>query len=800
MATWFLRRRRTTPLSHRGRWLPAVERLEERCLPAQITEFNATAGSHPAGITQAADGNLWFTEFQGSALGRITPSGTVTDFPLPSAGRKPDSITSGPNGLLYFTEAATSEIGRINPLAGSDAAIQDSLTESAVVPAGAGAAPFGITAGPDGNLWFAELLASNIAHITPDLATIKEIPTPTADAHPDAIATGPDRALWFTEALTDKIGRITTGGTVTNEFSLPQAGSDPEGITAGPDGNLWFTERGKDQVGQISPSGALHEFPLTSLRQPVGITPGPDGNLWFAEIGADQIGRISPAGALTEYGTGITQGGGPLQITDGPDGNLWFTEEPGDRIGRLIPDLSARGTPVTAIATVPFSGPVASLTDPNPVAGGFAVTIDWGDGTPLDTTSGSVTAVPNQPGHFAVNGAHTYAGGASASATITVTITDTSSGTSATAASPATVVPFADSVFLAVTETGPSRATAGEDVTYTLTMTNSGPADAQDVTLTDAVPDGTTFVSAEQLTGPTFTLITPPVGGTGTFVADPVALAAGQSATFRVVFHAVATGPLINAVTVTTSTPNRNPNPGLPILIPVPVQLTLSGATLADGSPAGTAVGTVTVTLPDPVYGQFLPPLFSLPAGEADNALFTLAAGAAGEVLVAGFRACSATRASYQVRMHVDVGFGDSSTVLPVSVAPAAVSPCQSGPAPAPVLGGVQVVRGGKQGQVQELVLTFGAALDPTSAGSLRHYTIVLGSTGKGKKRKAITAPLLGAVYDPVRETVTLRLGKVKGPKLRGTLTIEGLMGLGGVPGDVATVPVDLRPKPSHKH
>jgi uncharacterized repeat protein (TIGR01451 family) len=360
------------------------------------------------------------------------------------------------------------------------------------------------------------------------------------------------------------------------------------------------------------------------------------------------------------------------------------------------------------------------------------------------------------------------------------------------------VVPFADSVDLAVTETGPSRATAGEDVTYTLTMTNSGPADAQDVTLTDAVPDGTTFVSAEQLTGPTFTLITPPVGGTGTFVADPVALAAGQSATFRVVFHAVGTGSLINAVTVTTSTPNRNHN--LLGIHPVPVQLTLSPSTLADGSPAGTVVGTVTVTLPDPVYGQFLPPLFSLPAGEADNAFFTLAAGAAGEVLAAGFRACSATRASYQVRVHVDVGFGDSHAVLPVSVVPAAVSPCQSGPAPAPVLGGVQVVRGGKQGQVQELVLTFGAALDPASAGSPRHYTIELGFTGKGKKRKAITAPVLGATYDPARETVTLRLGKVKGTKLRGTLTIEGLMGLGGVLGDVATVPVDLRPKPPRKH
>ena len=35
----------------------------------------------PSGITAGPDGNLWFTE-AAATIGRITPAGTVTEFPL----------------------------------------------------------------------------------------------------------------------------------------------------------------------------------------------------------------------------------------------------------------------------------------------------------------------------------------------------------------------------------------------------------------------------------------------------------------------------------------------------------------------------------------------------------------------------------------------------------------------------------------------------------------------------------------------------------------------------------------------
>ena len=73
-------------------------------------------------------------------------------------------------------------------------------------------------------------------------------------------------------------------------------------------------------------------------------------------------------------------------------------------------------------------------------------------------------------------------------------------GTSASYAIMAAVRPLViQSADLAVTTTdSPDPAVAGGDITYTITLSNAGPDDAQNVTLTDVIPANTTFVSAAQ--------------------------------------------------------------------------------------------------------------------------------------------------------------------------------------------------------------------------------------------------------------------------------------------------------------
>jgi len=80
-------------------------------LKGTITEFRLSASNSQTGdITAGPDGNLWFTEV--GAIGRITPNGQITAFPLPSSSVSGD-ITSGSGNTLWFTEFGSNKIGRL---------------------------------------------------------------------------------------------------------------------------------------------------------------------------------------------------------------------------------------------------------------------------------------------------------------------------------------------------------------------------------------------------------------------------------------------------------------------------------------------------------------------------------------------------------------------------------------------------------------------------------------------------------------------------------------------------------------
>src|SRR6516165_849385 len=137
------------------------------------------------------------------------------------------------------------------------------------------------------------------------LLSITEFPVPTAGANPFGITVGPDGNVWFTEnyiSPANKVGMINPTTHTVTDFAVPTPNTLPFGITAGPDGNVWFTEHDNNdtqvgRIGEINPvTHAIAEFPLPSGTQsgPAGIVAGPDGNLWFAEQRAYKIGMINP--------------------------------------------------------------------------------------------------------------------------------------------------------------------------------------------------------------------------------------------------------------------------------------------------------------------------------------------------------------------------------------------------------------------------------------------------------------------------------------------------------------------------
>lgn len=279
-----------------------------------------------------------------SATGRTVPAGAsritsgapVTNFAVGTSAmfNSPTKLVAGSDGSLWFIYDNNNGYGKITPTGVVSAANWDNSVSRHVAD---------LAAGPDGNVWYTLCTGApfvpSIAKITPTLGfTAYGAGTPSGyfqGGCPRGITAGPDGNMWFTDA--HYVGKITMSGQVTEYDVLPSNGTLVN-IVAGPDGNLWATDTGADQIAQISPSGGLVKlWQLRSGRGPESIVVGPDHNLWITEVGADLIGKLTTAGVLTEYTTGTDHFAyaGDSGIIVGPDGNLWFTQCPDGEIAKI---------------------------------------------------------------------------------------------------------------------------------------------------------------------------------------------------------------------------------------------------------------------------------------------------------------------------------------------------------------------------------------------------------------------------------------------------------------------------------
>ncbi len=98
---------------HCGSPIQTANKIGRVTTTGTVTEFPIpTPNASPNDLALGADSNVWFTEQSASSLGRIDSSGHVTEFPVPA---DPYGIARGPDGNLWFTEQQAGKIGRFLP-------------------------------------------------------------------------------------------------------------------------------------------------------------------------------------------------------------------------------------------------------------------------------------------------------------------------------------------------------------------------------------------------------------------------------------------------------------------------------------------------------------------------------------------------------------------------------------------------------------------------------------------------------------------------------------------------------------
>jgi uncharacterized repeat protein (TIGR01451 family) len=118
----------------------------------------------------------------------------------------------------------------------------------------------------------------------------------------------------------------------------------------------------------------------------------------------------------------------------------------------------------------------------------------------------------------------------------------------------------AQSADLVISKSGTESAAAGETIEYSIFVFNNGPNAAQNVTVTDSLPSGTTFLSLSTSDGP-FTCSKPAVGSGGTVACSAAAMEVEGTVSFRLSVKTSATAPsgsITNTATIASPTPDPN--------------------------------------------------------------------------------------------------------------------------------------------------------------------------------------------------------------------------------------------------
>jgi len=168
-----------------------------------ITEFGVpTQNAHPYGIVAADDHALWFCELSGSKLGRMDPAtGTMTEFTPADRDVKPRRMVAV-GGAIYFTDFGGGRLGRIT-LADKKFKFWDS-------PSGIHSAPDGIGADTAGKIWYEESGkdANNLVRFDPAVEVFRTYPMPAANSAASGMARDAKGRLWLPLSGANKIAII----------------------------------------------------------------------------------------------------------------------------------------------------------------------------------------------------------------------------------------------------------------------------------------------------------------------------------------------------------------------------------------------------------------------------------------------------------------------------------------------------------------------------------------------------------------------------------------------------------------
>ncbi|MFO0954555.1 MAG: hypothetical protein U0835_26015 [Isosphaeraceae bacterium] len=465
-------------LDPKGGGTPTVGKVKA---DGTVAEFPVgSAGSHAGTMTFGNDGNVWVSvkDAAGASLVKVKPDGTSTSYPVTGA-KSLDWLEAGPDGNIWYVNG--SKLGKMTPTG--------DVTEYPVpTPADGSAVDLSnaqLTSAADGNLWFIGL--GGVARITP-WGDVKAYPTRSASV--TSLSTAVDGNLWLSflppagsgldYSPNAVLARLTTDGRMSILPDRPDGPAHPvTRMASGHDTGLWLGE----------PDGSFSRANLAGVPTvtPPIIRPTTKSTL-TAPMGAELTGTVvsfvpnaanannaipQKFTAVIEWGDGgssvgsvVPNGQGGYNVV----GTHSYEVKPGMvqsvrvTVSNLLGDAAVIFNQITVLppiaGTTISNDPVPAPVNPTPTT---PTTTPPSSGTTTPTPTPTPTPTTNAGGNSSTTGS-------GSTTTPTSTTTSTSSGSSST------------------TSTSPSSTNSGTSTSNTSTGSGSTTTKATDTTTQPGTP------------------------------------------------------------------------------------------------------------------------------------------------------------------------------------------------------------------------------------------------------------------------------------------------------------------------
>ena len=299
---------------------------ENPTVPEQFTtqEYPVPPGSHPHDVAPAPDGTVWYTAQIAGALGRLDPAtGETRHIPLGS-GSSPHGVIVGPDKAPWVTDSGLNAIVRVDPQTeevkvfplpdGSGYAnlntaafdrdgilwftgqngvygrLDPSKEEIQVFHAPRGRGPYGITATPDGGIYYASLANSYLGRVDPQTNEAIVLEPPTNNQGARRVWSDSQGRIWVSEWNAGQVAVYNPKDNSWKEWKLPGDAPQAYAVYVDDQDIVWLSDFGANAIIRFDP--ILEQFTVYQLPSPEGAIRqilGRPGEIWGAESAVDKL-------------------------------------------------------------------------------------------------------------------------------------------------------------------------------------------------------------------------------------------------------------------------------------------------------------------------------------------------------------------------------------------------------------------------------------------------------------------------------------------------------------------------------